>query len=312
MKKYIDLFVIMLLLVTMCLNGVSCTGNTDDSDSEDAVTTVQNMVDDTKDMTIDCPSDYVLQRRDEKNYLVFDDISKYTSLASNGECLMEVGYVTFENMKDFKDTVVGGKLTDAQKASVARFKKDEAGNIMTPDFNNLYVPVLPSGCTVVGGVDWSGVSYSFSINGDERASVVSFAIMPEESYNAKYEYECQIVSDDNDLIEITKTEELDGGKTAIYHTTCVGEFMRLTYTLTSGNKTCTVFKKYALDIHDISLKDDIPASSTVPVDIGLYFEENGQHYIVYNIKPQGEDVDDSFLMSFGITRYIEETNLEVK
>lgn len=312
MKKYIDLFVIMLLLATMCLNGVSCGENANDSDSEEAVTTTMNTDDVDKKTADGNDSDYVLQYRDGKNYLVFDDISKYTSLASDGECIMVEAGVTFESMKDFKDTVVGGKLTDAQKVSVALFKKDEAGNIMTPDFNNLYVPVLPSGCTVVGGVYWSGSSYSFSINGDERASVVSFAIMPEESYNAKYEYKCQLVSDDNDLIEITKTEELDGGKTAIYHTTCVGEFMRLTYTLTSGNKTCTVFKKYALDIHDISLKDDIPTSSTVPVDICLYFEENGRHYIVYNIKPHGEDVDDSFLMSFGITRYIEETNLEVK
>lgn len=312
MKKYINLFVIMLLLATMCLNGVSCGGNANDSDSEEAVTTTMNTDDVDKKTADGNDSDYVLQYRDGKNYLVFDDISKYTSLASDGEYIMEVEGVTFESMKDFKDTVVGGKLTDAQKVAVSQFKKDETGNIMTPDFNNLYVPVLPSGCTTIGGVYWNNGGYAFSIENEKKVYVDMVMIATEECYNSIYTERYNRISSDNKMIKITKTEELDGGKTAIYYTTDVGEFMQLTYTLTSGNKTCTVFKKYALDIHDISLKDDIPTSSTVPETISLFFVENGHYYMTNYIKPHGEDVDDSFFMSFGITRYIEETNLEVK
>lgn len=314
MKKYIDLFVIMLLLVTMCLNGASCTGNTDDSDSEEAEMTAMNTDDLDKKTTDDNDSDYVLQYRDGKNYLVFDDISKYTSLASDGTCIMVEEGVTFESMKDFKDTVLGGKLTDAQKVAVSQFRKDETGNIITPDFNNLYVPVLPSGCTA-GRVYWNGSSYSFSINvanGNEKFSAGDLRILTEEDYSRLYENDCKHISDENKLIRITKTEELDGGKTAIYYTTDVGEYMRLKYTITSGNRTCTVFKTYNLVAYP-GYPEALPEpSATVPSWIDLYYVENGRYYDIIYIEPYGEDVDDSFLMSFGITRYIEETDLEVK
>lgn len=320
---------IKLLTSTLCLllAALICASCTADADGEqtsaqestggeqtfaqesagDEQTSVQDTADTEKNMVDDNAPDYELQCVGDKNYIVFDDISKYSSRVDHNSCVL-FGSPDFANMKEFKNSVPNGMLTEDQKISISQFEKDENGKIKTVDFDNLYVPVLPQYCVIEGGVSWNGECYSFQIKDKLRRQTVSMIISTEDYYKKNYEGKCNALSNVND-IAITKTETFDDGKTAIYYTNGLNEYVRFKYVLTDGDKTCTVFKLYSIEPTTGSL-DEEPLY--FPHYADLYYTENDRYYIVCDVGALGEEVDDSYIMSFGATRYVDEPNTEVK
>ena len=236
--------------------------------------------------------DYTLIKNENGCYLTFDDISKYQS---NSNSSMEVANVEFSSIKEFKDRVTKGLLTNGEKNIVADFSKYDNGYIKMCDFNNLYEPMLPQGSTIPR-VLWEADSYSFEIC-RENIYYGYLLIMTKEGYTRIYENEYENALN-KDTITITKTEEIDG-KCIIYYKTSAASIRLERYTLYSGDKTIIVDKKFVLEGHPL-----LNPSETVPINIRMYCNEGNKYYIV-NIDTVYEDPTDGWLLEFGLKPYIE-------
>ena len=236
--------------------------------------------------------DYTLIKNENGCYLTFDDISKYQNNSNGGSVLADV---VFKSIKDFKDSVTQGLLTDDDKYIVASFPKNTDGSIKTCDFNNLYEPILPQGSSITK-VLWESDNYSFRII-EEDVYYGYFNIFTAEDYMRIYqdEYENAL---NKDTITITETEEADG-KVIIHYKTKAAKLKLERYTLQSGDKTIIIDKKFIITGDPI-----LNPSDTVPSNIRLYCNEGDKYYII-NIDTVYEDPTDEWLLEFGLKPYIE-------
>lgn len=236
--------------------------------------------------------DYALVKNENGCCLMFDDISKYKNSSSGA---IMVGDIGFHTIKDFKDTVTNGLLSDDAKVVVASFPRNADGSIQTCDFNNLYEPILPQG-SQTPELRWGGDYYAFEIIMDDVYNGY-FTVCTEEYYIRQYEFWYENILN-KDTITVTETEEIDG-KVIIHYKTGMATIKLERYTLQSGNKTIIVDKKFIV-------KGDptLNPSDTVPSNIRLYCEEDGRYYIM-NIDTVYEDPTDEWLLQFGIKRYVE-------
>lgn len=242
--------------------------------------------------------DYTIVSKDGKHNIVFDDIEKYED---SERFKVPLATVDFPSIKAFKDAVTKGTLTDLQKATIAQvFKRDEKGDVLTCDFNNLYEPVLPAE-GAVGMVCWKGEEYGFLFGFSSKMHGV-FLYEQQGLYNEIYakEYENSF---NNDNVAVTKIENLPDNKQAIYSTTRTADLKNIRFTLSDQGKTFAVDKMFCLRLEpELSALGSV--SDTVPVSVTLYCMEGNQYYII-NLYDLEEDPTDEWLLSFGITKYVE-------
>lgn len=209
-----------------------------------------------------------------------------------------IPYLTFSSIKEFKDTVLGGKLTEQQIRTINSFAKNEAGEILTCNLNNLQTPKLPKGVSA-SNVNWGGQFYYFSLSANDGASgtLGDFTYNKDAYNNYLSDYE-KVLNSDN--ITISKTELLDGDKTVIYYSNLAGSFKRVRYSLYDGNKTLIIDKEFVLQINHSLLN----VSETVPSRVSLYCVDGEKSYII-RLYDLTEDPSDEWLLDFGLTKYVE-------
>lgn len=289
MKTNIYTFICAIISILLCISMSGCSNAINE---KDVYAASQNSY-----------SDYKLFRDNGEFVIILNNLDSY--LGNNQECASAT--IDFDNMKDFKDTVTKGLLTAAEKSIMAGFKKNSDGAIITCDFNNLYVPIVPDNFEV-GGVSWEGSNYGFSLLSDDGA-FGSFIYLPEDTYNNIFQSEYSNFFD-RDLITVTKSEILEDGKEETFYTTRSGQFKKICYSLTDGEKTIVVDKAFWLQIdnsnYDLSAFG-IETSSTVPNDIHLYcISEEGFCYI--SLFKLNEDPTDEWLANFGLQKYVDTDN----
>ena len=291
MKTKIYCLICIVISIAMCISLSACSTqvSSDDDLNDDGSKFNEKDVYDT---THDNDSDYMLICDNDAFLIVFDDLNSYQ--VDN----QETATIDFATMKEFKDTVTKGLLTDTQKRIMATaFQKNNAGAIMTCDFKNLYVPKLPSG-GAVNSVSWEGQSYSFDLTLNDGV-FGWLTYLTESQYNSKYQ-EAYLNYFSKDTITVTKTETLEDGKVASYYTTRAGQLMNLRYSLTVGEKVIVVDKTFRLQMNN----SDLVTSSTIPSNIALYCtSEEGFCYIsLYDFT---DDPTDEWLLSFGLQKYLD-------
>ncbi len=300
MKKF--KFIAFIMLFVLCANTISCS----EKKADDEVSNFTNAVSDEAvqkqgDEVIDIENaDYSLAVESGNHYMVFDDVNKYELLQNNSNLFMvHNGYVEFDSMEEFKDAVTKGTLTDSQKQTVSTFRKNDKGEIYTCDFDNLYAPTFPDNGKLES-LYWYGENYGLETSFD-IAELCSLQYLTIDSYDNLYIlYEGFF---DQDHITVVKTENIDG-KTVTYYTTRVGSLKSVRYTLTDGTKTFYVEKTFNLNINN----DVISSSSTIPLRIEMYCTDGDLRYRV-GIHSLTEDPDDSWLLSFGLTPYVNNNNI---
>lgn len=285
MKTNIYSFVCVVVSVLLCISFSACSSA---SNKTDVYATNHNN------------SDYTLIRNNNKFALAFDNFDVYRE--NSDDCALAT--VEFPNMKEFKDTVTKGLLTDSQKRIVAGFPKNNDGTIITCDFNNLHVPEVPDDIAV-GTVDWRGADYYFGLHSDDGAFgwLVCF---PEYLYDSIFQSD-YLNSFDNSMITVTKSEVLEDGTQEIFYTTSNGQLKNIRYSFTDNGKTIFVDKQFILQLdnsnYDLSLFG-LKVSSTVPECIYLYgISEEGYYTVsLYNLT---NDPTDEWLANFGLRQYID-------
>ena len=253
MKKQ---FLMAILIVAVCIGFISC--NTHNSNLPN-------------DETSNFPyksDDYSIIEYEGQKYIVFEDVSIYESIEN------DVANVDFDNIKEWKDTVINGNLSIYQKAIIATaFARDEVG-IPICDFDNLYEPNLPSGWTVAS-VLWGGDGYGFTLRSDTGGSA-SINCLPKYAYDKRFERNYENLFDSY-TITVTDTVVTEDCKTKIFYSTFAGNLMQIRYEISDGERTFIVDETYRLDMVDKSLI----TSSTVPSHVTLYCEDKGACFVVY-------------------------------
>ena len=89
--------------------------------------------------------DYRLVEIGGKHYLIFDKNNTFYKTFDDNLSQVKAPIVEFDSIKQFKETVTKGYLTEEQKKDVRRFEKDDKGRIKIFDFQNLFSPILPQG-----------------------------------------------------------------------------------------------------------------------------------------------------------------------
>ncbi len=209
--------------------------------------------------------------------------------------------VYFKNMKEFKDSVVNGKLTVAQKEIMANFTKDSEGRILVCDFDNLYCPTLPE--NQINSVGWAGRTYAFSLSIDENISG-TIQYLTKSIYESWYldDYQNYLKSD---TIHITKTEMINGDQKAIYYYTSEGKFVKVQYSFHKNGKEYCIDKSYTLSMKNKSFK----FTPNVPVKVKIYCIDGDLHYIT-TLFGFTEDPTDAWLLQFGLTKYVENDHVD--
>ncbi len=258
-----------ILILYVCISAVSCSKNN---------------------------ADYSFENKDGQSCIVFDDISQYVIDTNNRPGRKRLS-MSFSSLKEFKDTVTNGKLTDEQKSHIATMFKKENDVVLTCDFNNLYDAKLPPNISA-GYISWSGEYYSIDLVFNSKLyGYLSYYKPSHFKYFFENDYETFF---DRDLIHVTETKDLGNGKTATYYYTEFGKFVKVRYSLDAGGKTIIVDKQYTLEID----WDDMRVSSTIPSCIELYCDEGDKGWTVSIYDPP-KDPTDEWLIQFGLTPYVE-------
>ena len=237
--------------------------------------------------------DYTLIKNENGCYLTFDDVSKYQN-SSSGSIL--AADIEFKSIKEFKDVITKGGLTDIQKSIIAGFSTDGI-NIKTCDFHKLYEPSIPQGCSV-GSVYWSGEFYIFDISLDNDA-FGDITYLTKDHYNQLYSYYENFFN--NDLITITSVEDKDGTIITDYRTSSA-ILKNIRYTLETENKTVIIEKEYSIES---PLNDIFGYIKDVPYAITLYCIDENNLYYKISLNELKEDPTDEWLLEFGLKPYIE-------
>ena len=193
------------------------------------------------------------------------------------------------------DTVTQGKLTDGQKRHIAEvFPKDETGETLMCDFDNLYEPALPEGWAT-NGTSWYGPYYAFQIASGNTFGFVRW--LPETIYDKIFQRDYTDFFD-NERITVTKTEN-EGGKEKTFYYTGNGGSMQERYVLYEGERTITVDKCYFLSVGS----ELVPDSNDVPVSVTLYCEEGEELFYTVMLYNFGSAPDDQLLKQFSMTPF---------
>ena len=277
MKKIIS----SILIFAMCISLVACSAVGNKSKTPNSGANDEN------------GTDYSIVRDNGEYFIIFDDIATY-----QGD-MQELASISFPSMKEFKDTVTKGKLTDSQKRIMATaFKRDDDGKILACDFDNLFVPKLPATGSVTD-VSWSGGNnYSFSMNLDGEI-FGWYHYLTESEYTELYQRDYLNLFERKN-INVTSTETIDDNKSVIYSSTSAGEFKDVRFTLSAGEKTFVVDKTYRLKMNDLEIK----TSSDVPFSIALYCIDGEERYVI-SLYGFTSDPSDEWLLSFGIEKFSE-------
>ena len=236
-------------------------------------------------------ADYSLVGIDEMKYIVFENVSEYEREGQESATL------NFKSMKEFVECVLEGKLEDWQKIIVAStFPKDENG-IVICDFDNLFIPILPSD-EAIYEVYWNGESYSFSFT-LKNSVFGNMYYYTQEQYNNAYKNDYENFFN-NDAITVDRTEQTEDGKTEIYYSTKAGELKQVRYLLTDDDKTIVVDKTYRLNMNNPLLDN----SAEYPSNVTLYCIENNEYYVV-DLFEFSEEPSDLWLLSFEIEKYVD-------
>ena len=261
----------------------------DISNTEETTLTHETKNDEPYEIKVD---DYTLIKNENGCYLTFDDISKYQSNSIGNSALADV---KFSSMKDFKETVVNGLLSDSDKQIIAGFPK-YGEHIQTCDFNDLYEPIVPKKCNM-NNIYWMGEIYTFDISlGNDAFGSITY--LTKEYYDIFFEHYENFFN--SDLITVTSVEEKNGVITTNYDT-ATSVLKNVRYTLSVGNKIVIVEKEYCIDSdynYIFGYTDDIPYAIT------LYCVEGNTYYRV-SLNELEQDPTDEWLLEFGLKPYIE-------
>ena len=237
---------------------------------------------------------YKIEKEDGNYFLIFDEI--YNNKADDGFMGCEYApFIYFHSVKEMKEKVLNGKLTDEQKEIMSRFPKDEHGKIRIIDFNSLYKPILPSDLDCAG-IEWEGYSYSYCVLNKQNIHEGYITLLDKSEYDRDFQYKFIDIIQNNPLVTIIKTEtEIERNATIYYCKTGSADTKTIVYKISVPNGELYIKEQYCVS----HISDSVECSDTIPQIVTIIGSMNGgyfQHYVVSPSERPGVE----WLSQFGI------------
>ncbi len=211
--------------------------------------------------------DYQIIEIEGNTYFSFDDESRYKDLSTS----QMAPVVSFKSMRAFYEGMNCGTLTEEQKKIVAKFDRNEAGQIQICNTNNLVTPIVPEDVQI-RSIDWYGKYYSAMIGGDVYGYITP---CDKATYNKRAE---EVSITQNERITITSVEfDEDRNAEVTNYNTKNARLKQIRYTVQSGDRQIVVIEKYNLEVLNPSVEGMLEISDTVPASIQLFCIEDGRY-----------------------------------
>ncbi len=251
--------------------------------------------------------DYSLIQIDGTWFLQFDDISLYAT--STPSTPYSTPHSRFHSLDELKSQILQGTLTEEYKRKlVANLDCTDNGIRLPFDFGVTYMPVLPEDFIILDAVSLAEDYYRYSF----RSKYIyfkpanEFCITNEEYFSL---YRAQVIKKMDQSkypgFLYSETEQLENGITVTYYMFSSSmSYMHMTYTTTSGSKTCEAHSLYRFrsEYREYGV-DYILMKHTYDLSLRFY-SDNGLYYFVRF----GDNAwyPDFFYPDIGITEYQED------
>ena len=251
---------------------------------------------------------YTVHGVDGVYYLNFNDGNEAeTDAEGNLLYMTPQASIQFASVGEMKTRIMEGKLTTEEKEiAKAIFRKDENG-IAVPNLNYLFQPSAPSDYQM-SVVSWSGNAYTTGVF-KENGVFAGYDFLPYDSWEQAYKEEMDIIA--SQKLNSHEKGYFDGLPCETYvYTTETAKIKKVIVSIPCNNDYESKYAiiKYRLEYFGPMSEGSVAweVSNTIPTSIEIYGQCQGQNYEILMMYPRLEPTAD-FLLSFGITPYIEET-----
>lgn len=235
-------------------------------------------------------SGYAIGKWHDGYYIVFDNPYKY-------ETSEKIFSARFDSVKEMKDRLINGTLTDAQKKAFVKLSRSDS-KLEIFDLDKVYDAKLPQD-TQVSDVYMNGTTYSIYLKFNRTIAEYAWIdYLDKDSYVHEFAlgYRQYFGIDNEDL---KRVEELgDSEKRVLYRRS--SPYANVRYQVTRGEEIVIVDKEYYLSRGQTTLDEEKDTLAAVT----MYCTQGDIYYIV-TLTQFTEVPTDEWLLQIGLEKYAE-------
>lgn len=222
----------------------------------------------------------------DKSYIVLDSDSQSSLSSAATQSLAP--YVYFSSISEMIEDIQEGNFTEEEKMQIAKFSRNNTGNISTMSLDNLYEPIAASNYSI-DSVSWTGKYYGVEYKDESTGETVNFSMGGKRHYDLEQQINANV-----EKVAIKSEPDPTRKNGRLYHVVGMdgGKYKLILFEITDGSKTLHVREYYP------------NTTSTVPDLIVINGTENGLYYKVsimeIKTRPSLEK-----LTAFGLREYAE-------
>ena len=223
-----------------------------------------------------------------------DALKKENDPLNLGNCDI-IREIHFKTLSDMRQRLIEADLTSEELFSLSRFMKDDDGNIVIPNLDNMYVPVLPEGVQIVSVSisETNSDCYRFNLKlGDEESgTTTNITYMSDKTFKDTFD-NLYLGFLQKGYQVVSQTYEAErNADVYIYH---VGNAERkmIVYTYKNDTGTYWIQEYYPFEYYD------------APLETYVFCDTETADFQVFMFRPQQRPSFD-FLTGFGMEPYKE-------
>lgn len=208
--------------------------------------------------------------------------------------------LSFDSLEDMRNRIMNNLLTEGELAIMqSSFPKTEDGNVIVPNMNDLYQPILPDdlGCAQVG---LCGTTYTFHLDANSLLGSGYVHFYDDEAYDNVFAEQYTNFFDNERITVVESWQDEDRSSTVTLYTTNAGTFHHVIYTISNNGKDIIVSETYCIESKNSIL---LKASDTVPYRMNVFVQDNGNKCRIY-LTRLTERPSVEWLSSFGVEEYV--------
>ena len=236
----------------------------------------------------------------------------YVLKVENGQYLMEftekapsfsgsqtIFWPEFSSVEEMKNAIETGDFSDLEMEALRMFaKKNESGDVLVCDLDNILEPLVPTGF-LLEHITWHGLDYTFYYT--EVDGRIAIQLHNSERNKKMFEEEyINFLNNPNVTLTASDTEP-ERNATIYYYETYIAKLKEIQYVIQTEDKTYYIDEFYMVSRKDG--RDHSDYSDTVPQYVQVWGTDKGiEFYAMIDIdeRPSME-----FLSQIGIRKYVE-------
>lgn len=247
---------------------------------------------------------YEIIKSGEVCYLQFQK-DKYFGGKNEGAMSVKE-YPEFRTISEMREGVIKGNFTEDELRTLQNDAFKNGGSLPIRGLDDYYEFTLPAD-VYISRYNWYGSSYDavYTYNGDfECGGIVLYDYEGYEKMLDEYNKVFERVASRYDFREIWRGTDPITGEQALHYSNSAGSWTISLYTIRAGGKTLHIKETWAGPCPYVEENCDEAIYGGHIMSMRIIGEENGV-YFWYNLGNMSERPSAEWLMSFGLTPYVE-------